>query len=202
MPVKPYPPRHMPEDRGDAIRITIPSRKNWFNIFFTGFWLVGWTLGEITVIAMIIAGLVALIAGKGPQTSGGIGGMFFMGLFILAWLGVWTVGGVFAWRSFLWNLAGKEIVDITYPSITLRSNISVFSRPREYLAEHIRELRVCPGSQHGDGWSNFFLWSTPKGSLAFDYGARTIYFGSGVEEAEAKQILSTIQQRFPRYQRM
>jgi hypothetical protein len=37
------------------------------------------------------------------------------------------------------------------------------------------------------------------GSIAFDYGARTFRFGSGVDEAEAKQILAEIQQKYPQY---
>jgi hypothetical protein len=37
------------------------------------------------------------------------------------------------------------------------------------------------------------------GSLAFDYGARTFRFGTSIDEAEAKQIVAEIQQKFPQY---
>ena len=36
-----------------------------------------------------------------------------------------------------------------------------------------------------------------SGPLAFDYGAKTIRFGSGVDEAEARVILASIRTRFP-----
>jgi hypothetical protein len=35
--------------------------------------------------------------------------------------------------------------------------------------------------------------------IAFDYGARTFHFASGIDEAEAKQILQKIVTRYPRY---
>ncbi len=38
-----------------------------------------------------------------------------------------------------------------------------------------------------------------EGLIAFDYGARTFRIGSGVDEAEAKQVILIIQQRFPQY---
>ena len=37
------------------------------------------------------------------------------------------------------------------------------------------------------------------GNISFDYGAKTFKFAGGVEEAEAKQIIAEIQQKFPQY---
>ena len=37
------------------------------------------------------------------------------------------------------------------------------------------------------------------GIIAFDYGAKKFNFGTGIDEAEAKKILSEIQQRYSQY---
>lgn len=44
------------------------------------------------------------------------------------------------------------------------------------------------------------LWGTwEKGFIAFDYGAKTYRFGESLDEAEARQIVALIHQRFPHY---
>jgi hypothetical protein len=50
-------------------------------------------------------------------------------------------------------------------------------------------------------WSAFSFSSRRDhiGAVAFDYGAATFRFGAGIDEAEAKQIVAEIQQKFPQY---
>jgi endonuclease V-like protein UPF0215 family len=43
---------------GTLLRISIPSRKNYFAIFFLGFWLIGWVFGEIMVGGIFITGII------------------------------------------------------------------------------------------------------------------------------------------------
>ena len=43
------------------------------------------------------------------------------------------------------------------------------------------------------------VWGKGEGVIAFDYGAKTFRFGSGLDEAEAKMILIEIAQRYPHY---
>ena len=45
-----------------------------------------------------------------------------------------------------------------------------------------------------------YFYSTGAPSLAFDYGAKTIRFGRGIDEAEATQLLERIIAKFPQYQ--
>jgi len=48
-----------------------------------------------------------------------------------------------------------------------------------------------------DARSTFVLWGLTGGHIAFDYGAKTYRFGAGVDEAEAKQIVKQIVDRYP-----
>jgi hypothetical protein len=62
---------------------------------FIGFWLMGWAAGEM----FAIGALVGMFAGAGPfagaQNPGG-GFQWFAALFLIGWLGAWTVGGLAA----------------------------------------------------------------------------------------------------------
>jgi hypothetical protein len=74
--------------------------------------------------------------------------------------------------------------------------------PREYSAEHIKALRISTNMNANDifGWSRAGrFYGLGGGFIAFDYGSKTINIGSGIDEAEAKQILAEITQRFPLY---
>jgi hypothetical protein len=59
---------------------------------------------------------------------------------------------------------------------------------------NVRNLRVVPFDE--SLWSRRDPW-TPTGPLAFDYGARTVRFGAGIDEAEARMIVDSIRTRFP-----
>ncbi len=186
---------------GDSLEIAIPSRKQWFQTVFVAFWLIGWTFGEVFVGSILLSGIVGLLSGKSPKPTGGeaifgAGG----GLFMLAWFCLWTVGGAFVWHVFLWQMAGKEVVRISHRSMLIGRQILGIRRTKEYLAEYIRDLRVSPADYSSFGWSRSArAWGLSGGLTAFDYGAKTLRFGSGVDEAEAKQILATIQEHFPQY---
>lgn len=188
MPIQPYSARHITDDLIDSLKIKIPSRKQWFLILFMGFWLIGWALGELTVLG-------SLISGKG------FGGP---SLFMVVWLGGWTVGGAYAMYTLFWQLSGSEIIQVSNSGITTsRSILGVSLFPKEYSQEYIKELRVSAAAVNVNdifGWSRASrFYGMSGGLIAFDYGSRTINFGIGIDEAEAKQILSEIQQRYPQY---
>ena len=200
--VQPPKERHSIQDIGSSLRVTIPSRKNYFILFFLGFWLIGWAFGEIMVGGVLIAGIVGLLFNSPEIGKFGLAGLSGGGLFMLAWLGIWTIGGGFAVYAFLWQLAGKENIEVSYDSIKIQRAIFGFGRSKEYLASHIRDLLVSPLAMDHSmfGWSrasNF--WGISGGTLAFDYGSQTFRFGSGTDEAEAKQILEKVVAHFPQY---
>ena len=48
------------------------------------------------------------------------------------------------------------------------------------------------GSIFSDPYQGMF-----SGTIAFDYGARTVRLGSGIDEAEAHMIIESLRMRFP-----
>jgi hypothetical protein len=191
MPVAPPAPRHTLQDLGDRLIISIPSVKQWFLIVFLAVWFLGWAVGEGVVASFLIAG---------P----GFGGAAPDGILIL-WLAIWTVGGGFAIYQLAWQLTGYEIIEVARQGITVSRVVFRFHTSREYSAEYVKELRVSSSNvnlNHPALWTYYYQypWSHHSfGSLAFDYGAKTFRFGAGVDEAEAKQIMAQIEQKFPQY---
>jgi len=207
MPIVALPKqRHSMQDEGSSLKIMIPSHKNYFTMFFLGFWLLGWAFGEIMVGGIFLAGIVQLLF-KTPEilpevSKGGLAGLFGGGLFMLVWLTIWTVGGGFALYSFLWQVAGKENIGVSYDMIKIQRAVFGFGRTKEYLATDIKDLRVTPWAADHNifSWSrSSSIWGMSSGILAFDYGAKTFRFGGGIDEAEAKQILEKVVARFPQY---
>jgi hypothetical protein len=197
--------RHSIQEHGSSLKITIPVRKNYFMLFFLGFWLMIWAIGENFFFAIVIARLLQLLftlsASFFEIVTDGVVGMFGNGLFLLAlWLGIWTLGGGFALYTCLWQLAGKEYIEVTDDMIKIRNAIFLFGRTEEYSATHIKDLRVSTKvvNHNSLSWSTASsFWGKPSELLAFDCGTITVRFGSSLDEPEAKQILERITSRFP-----
>jgi hypothetical protein len=159
----------------DGIEVSIPSKKNWFVIVFLLFWLGGWLMGEISVGKDILEG------GKNQQG------------FMIFWLAGWTVGGAFAITTWLWNVAGKEILHFSQSAMTYTRAIGKLKISHEYDLAHIKDLRVTPIPSGFFGQrNNFEMLGLRGGPISFDYGAKTLRIGAGVDEAEAKKIVEEI----------
>lgn len=199
MPEQPALPRYTSENTGFSLKITIPSKKNWFVILFLGFWLTMWAVGEVAVGAGIIIEVIKmLIKGNFAEL---VFESLFGGFFMVIWLAIWTAIGGFALYTWLWNINGTEAIEVSGESIQITHRVFSFGKPKEYTVGHIKDIRTVP--IHSNGIWGFrlarFTWGVPPGTLAFDYGAKTINFGSGCEEAEAKMILKEIWQAYPQY---
>jgi hypothetical protein len=189
-PVKPPEPKHTSQHLGDRLLITIPSPKFWFLTVFLGIWTIVWLASEIFFIGLLLFG------NMGPDAP--------PVLVLVIWLALWTLGGAFAVYSFAWQVSGKELIQVTRQGIITRRYILGLGATQEYTAEHIRDLRAASSSMNLNhpmmAWSySYGPWQGHMGTLAFDYGARTFRFGVGIDEAEAKQIVAEIQEKFPQY---
>ena len=190
--------RYSFEEGTSGTVITIPSRKNWFIVLFLGFWLIGWAFGEITVVGILSAGFLKLISDGLPEIiKNGPGA--FSGLFLLAWLGAWTVGGAFAIYAWLWQVKGVERISMSFEALVLEKITPIWRRKKEYRLRDVAALRLSSSSS--SIWTmsgSMEFWGISGGRLAFDYGAKTVQFGIGLDEAEAKFLIKDIEKKYPK----
>jgi hypothetical protein len=190
--VLPEKSRTVIEERDGEIAVTIPSKRNWFIFLFLTAWLCGWAMGEITVGGMVLGGAVGIVA-KHQEIHGA---PIPAGLFMIVWLCGWTIGGFFAIAIWLYQLKGKEIISRNDRTLKHVRDFVVYKKTKEYLNEHIKEIRI---SSPTGGIFNmspdraFEFWGISGGSISFDYGAKTIKMGTGLDEAEAKPVIDRLQ---------
>ena len=167
-------------DTSQGLRIIMPCRRSWFVICLLGLWICGWAVAEVMVA-------IQLLNGDAPPE-----GEFFM----LAWFGVWTVGGVLAIYACLWQVLGKEIVTVHGQTFRIRRDIGGFGFDKEYGLLQMRDLRVGQVRFNPLEFSSSLqLWGVGGGVMAFEHGARTYRFGTGLDEVEAKQAVTAIKKR-------
>ncbi len=147
-------------------------------ILFLSAWLVGWAMGEFFAARQVFTG-----------------GLESGGLFLIAWLAMWTVGGCWAIYSCLWLVAGSDVIRLRPGILAIKRDVFGTGRTSEYDVQHVRNLRVSPTTMEFSARSGGFSpWGTSGGSIAFDYGSKTVRFGA-VEEAEAAQIIADLKAR-------
>ncbi|MBH0184807.1 MAG: hypothetical protein HP477_05145 [Nitrospira sp.] len=116
---------------------------------------------------------------------------------MVAWLAVWTVGGVVAIYAWLWQMIGKEMVIVHGQTFTTRRDIGGFGFDKDYDLVQLRNLRAEPvGFSPLNVSMALQLWGIGGGVIAFDYGATTYRLGAGLDEAEAKQAVTAINKRY------
>jgi len=178
---QPFSGRATLDFNGRSLKISIPSRKNAFIILFFCVWLVGWFFGEKSALTEILRS--ENIAANG---------------FLLFWLIGWTIGGLFALAILLWTAFGEEIITFDDRILQVGKGFFNFSfRTKKYETKHLKNLVLNPSSG-GDINSLFSqkkigdFWGITGGKISFDYGMKTIKFGIGIDEAEARHIISEI----------
>jgi hypothetical protein len=188
MDVKLEAPRYILEPTADGVRVIIATPRNWVALIFLCAWLVGWFFGERSALLQLL----------GPTWSG-LSAKHVAPAFLSVWLVMWTIGGVAVVTTILRQLAGKEIITANPLSLSRRFEVFGFGSTRSYALSEVRDLRAT--SDIDPRYSRqraLFRWTgggEGYGAIAFDYGARTIRFAPGIDEAEAKMLVADLMRR-------
>jgi hypothetical protein len=180
MLIRPRPMRSRLLQRDGAIHARIPSHRSISSAFLGGLLVAAWLSSLVFLAAAYLKPPRSPYGNDGPSWAIQIS-------FLLVWL---AAGCAWAYL-WLWNLIGREEVTIDGQVIAVRR--WPLGRRREYDVRHVRRLRASPSARSSfRDPSGFF-----GGALAFDYGARTVRLGNGIDEAEAQLIVESIRTRFP-----
>ncbi len=174
------------EDHGDKLVFWIPIPRNYPRMVFLSIWSVfGLCLGMILLNAVISS----IRSGNSDLSS------------ILVDVVLWIIIGALLSYLLAWQFIGKEEVEVSDRSIKISQNVVGIKFPKEYMANHIKDLGLARVSVSDlTTWGRASIWwDFGIGLISFDYGAKTIKFAGGVFDAEAKQIVAEIQRKFPQY---
>jgi hypothetical protein len=159
--------------------VEIPAKRDVFVLGILCVWLVGWFVGWLAAASQLFGNRVP----AGP---------------LLIWLAIWTAGGAFALFAVIWGLAGREVVTAAPSSLVIERRIGSLGRARRYETSRIRDLRVSAQPYRPfDRRSGLWFWGISGGWIAFDYGASTVRFAAGLEEAEAKRVVARLLEWVP-----
>ena len=173
--------RYRIDESEKGTRVIIPRRRQWLAGLFLTFWLGGWGFGEVLVLSQLLFGE------QGHQSG-----------FLLFWFGGWTVAGAFAIWTWIQFFFGTQTVVVGQGILSLSTMKNPFCPLKEYDLTAVRKMRVSAfqGGLFGmGGTSGMDYWYGGPPMIQFDYGASTVGFGNGMDEAEAKELLHELKKR-------
>ena len=177
---KPLKLRSKIEEFGNSFTIIIPTKKRFIAVTLLPVWTGLWVIGIILVFTNFF----------NPRRSGPI----------LPFHLFWLIGAIIAFTlgtlTFLWNIFGKEIAVFDTMKLSLIRKIGSFKIQKNYSLEHCKNFRVNSVKIKGSSTQGQMesLGFGP-GRIAFDYGMKTVKFGSNIDEEEAGYIIDLIQKR-------
>jgi hypothetical protein len=170
---QPYSGRAVITDNLSEINMIIPARKNWIMIIFLSFWLCGWLFGAVMVTATMF------------RTHN------VANLFIGVWLLFWLSAGFVIMNIVAWQIFGKEIVTIGNGIISIRRTGTLFRKNKSYDLAHVTNVYAKEQPLYNRGYNNTKSLFN-RGTINFEYGLKTVRFGDGLDEAEARHIIEML----------
>lgn len=179
------------DETSDGPRVVVPSPCLWPVAIFLGFWLWGWTDGEISAakslwqIASTADGWLALLPGA----------------FLLFWLSGWSVAGIFIWGAFLFSIQGREVVSLRGNRLRIRLetllglgwswhlSLAEMAPPRLMVMPPLENKNLDAARLAGGALPNY-------AGIEIRSGAKSWRLGLGLDEQGARNLMHTLTSRF------
>jgi hypothetical protein len=177
MRAQPAPRRSAWREGATGREVVIPPRRNRAVIVLLPLWLSLWSIG--------IAGAAGEVASG--RARGGEAGVLEL------WVAGAVLGAGLAAYTWLWNAIGREVVGIGPGVLRVRREMAGLGFTREFALAGVRNLRVSPDPSELAAWVACMRRGRGgAGPIAFDYGAATVRFGDGLDEAEAALVVAEV----------
>jgi hypothetical protein len=148
--------------------------------------------------------MLFLLLWLGGWTVGGvaaIGALSSKGFqpFLVFWLGGWAAGEALVAATLCWLFSGVEVLRVLGTDLEVSYQMLGFAKRRLFRGSEIRNLSSCdmPAFGRYNQMPLPFLGGNKMGSVKFSYGARTIYLAAGLDEAEGQLIVDRLRERLP-----
>jgi hypothetical protein len=145
--------------------------------------MVPWSIGAKTVFS--------LLTKHGDKSSDG---------FLVLWLLGWTFCGCYVVLTILWQLFGQELIIVEPGQLTHRIQLLGIARNRAFASNQVTRLRAIDSTaserRRQAAWNSPFF-GRAVGTIAFDYGARTIRIAPSLDAAEGWQLIAKLKDLLP-----
>lgn len=172
-------PRFTISQTGNGETLVIPSQKNIVIVVLLSFWLVGWTLGGISAAQSMFNEFQPFIA---------------------VWLCAWAIGWLLVSFILSWKLTGKQRLRFVGPDLEIETSVLWFNKKASFRGSDVRGLKVFADGTYWQGhrMPPMPLLGASRGSVQFNYGARTHSTGFGLGELEALAIIDWLWNKLPK----
>jgi len=149
---------------------------------FLGIWLIFWAMGEVLVLWFVGVGAWSLLTGNPPRpdrTPLSAGVALPVGLFLLFWLALWTVGGLAAAHEFLRLLFGRDLILAESGALLVVHSYGLFRTRHQVTREHLHRFYQLPSK-------TALMIETRQG------GMEVTRLGTADERGELAQLLNSL----------
>jgi hypothetical protein len=162
------------EQSSSGLSIIVSAKRNRLALMFEAYYLV-LGIGSIFFIPCLLSLEDLLLA--------------FPAIFLYIWLSIWIIAFVCVLVLFLWGCWGKEKLEINPFEIRFEKTVFGAGIKKRLQRKHVENFTVSnPNSTE----NNLGYWGLGRGKIKFEYGCKTYSFGLGLEDAEAEQLVSLI----------
>jgi hypothetical protein len=165
-----------------TLRIVSRAPRSAIAAIFLGAWLAGWALGWRTALGALL---------EGGEPLG-------VRAFLVLWLLLWTLAGLFVLWSIAWSVAGREEISVEPRGLAIRRAALGVGWTRRYDFGAMEALETVPapgGGANEDGPGGSRLPRT--GSIQFRHMGKRVRFGQGLAEPDVERILAELRGRLP-----
>jgi hypothetical protein len=130
-------------NEGLEIRLVTGDPGRYFSAAFLAVWLCGWAFGETFAIWMLVKGAIALLTGMPPDPGRAplqVTPAVLVGVFLLFWLSIWTLGGIAAIGELLRLLWGDDRILVASGRLTVTWLRGPFRSSRSFERDVIRRI--------------------------------------------------------------
>jgi hypothetical protein len=156
------------------IVLTIKRKPNWFILFLTGLWTLGWT----AILGTVIYGLSTDSDKIDAQLA------IFMTLFFIA--------GLFVIKIFLWHVRGHEKITLDKNELKIEKLGTILTIPKTFETRELDSFSLTEKPTTAK-WIKF--WGLGGGQVQFNYMGQYKYFGQSLTKKDAKELIDNLNDR-------
>src|SRR5262249_27742451 len=126
---------------GWQLRLKSHGAGRYVTSVFLALWLCMWVMGEGFALWILVAGADALVTGRLFVRGGaplGWGPAVMVGVFLIAWLALWTFGGIAALAELTRLLWGEDRITVASGRLTVTWSRGLYHTGRSFERDAIR----------------------------------------------------------------